>query len=206
VKQLTKSVIEPPAYEQGLPVDSATDRNLIEWRDELEETIRQSPITRDVNDELVALDAAITEAAAIAKRFGTSGAEAQLRYLEERRADLAELEHCRFDWIEDNGGLLHRYSAVAEELRQRIHARTLEYEVNPPFDLVLAIGPKPDDPTRLRHWEEVAARYAEARFGRGNDPLEVGLKNLSASRYLDAAREYIEAPLQESGPLLKFAG
>ena len=50
VRQLSSTVIEPPAHDQGLPVETATDRQLIEWRNQLEATIRRSPIAQDHSD------------------------------------------------------------------------------------------------------------------------------------------------------------
>ncbi|MEN8165648.1 MAG: HD domain-containing phosphohydrolase, partial [Acidobacteriota bacterium] len=59
VRQLSQSVIEPPAHDQGLPVETATDRQLVGWRGELAATIRQSPIAVDRTDELIGVNLSV---------------------------------------------------------------------------------------------------------------------------------------------------
>src|SRR5690606_36181032 len=87
VRQLSQSVVEAPALAQGVPVESATDRELIEWRNELEAAIRHSPLARNFEDEIVALDSSIAQAREAFERIGTSGSASQLRSLEEQRAN-----------------------------------------------------------------------------------------------------------------------
>ncbi|MDP3983452.1 MAG: hypothetical protein Q8Q52_00400, partial [Acidimicrobiia bacterium] len=81
VRQLSQSVIEPSAHDQGLVVETATDRQLIEWRDELETAIRCGPFAEDHTEQLADLDRAIDETRQVAARLGTSGAGAQLQLL-----------------------------------------------------------------------------------------------------------------------------
>ena len=138
VRQLSQSVIEPPAQDQGLPVETAPDRQLIEWRDGLAATIRRSPIASDHTDELVALGAAIDEAREIADLLGTIGARTQVQVLEAKRDDLAGHALVREAWLDDNAAVLHRYSAVAEELQHRVNARVAACELAPPEDVIAA--------------------------------------------------------------------
>jgi hypothetical protein len=168
VRQLTQSVIEPPAHDQGFPVETATDRQLIEWRDELETTIRRSPIADDYTDELVALEAAIDEAQEIAQRLRTSGARAQVELLEAHRDVIADHAALRQAWLEQNTEILHRYALVAEEVQHRIYARIALYEIDPPTDLLIGIGPKPADAELATIWWASTAKYAEARMVAGD--------------------------------------
>jgi len=164
-RQLSQSVIERPAHDQGLSVASASDRELIEWRDELEGIIRRSPIAADPTDRLVALDAAIAEARETAERIGTSGSHAQVEHLEAQRNGVIELSAERENWVDGNAPVLHRYSVVSEEIQHRINARVAGYEVSPPDDLIAALGrgPAAKDEPRTLH------AYAEARLVVGPD-------------------------------------
>jgi hypothetical protein len=191
VRQLSQSVIEPPVHDQGLPVETATDRQLIEWRDELAGTIRHSPIANDHTDELVTLDAAIDEAREIADRLGTSGAGAQVQVLEAKRDDLAGHALIRQAWLEENAPVLHRYSAVAEELQHRINARVTATELAPPEDVLAALGAPPTDGVRQRQWATAVAHHAEARMSIGpeadlTDPAVLG----AVAAWRDAIANY----------------
>jgi len=194
VRQLSQSVIEPPAHDQGLPVETATDRQLIEWRDELAAAIRQSPIARDYADELVALGAAIDEAREVADGLGTSGAQAQVLVLEAKRDDLTGHALMREAWLDDNAPVLHRYSAVAEELQHRINGRVAAYELTPPEDVLAAIGMSPADPARRLQWTSAVTTYAEARMTAGpradlTDPAVLG----TAATWRSVSAEYHSA-------------
>lgn len=194
IRQLSQSVIEAPAHDQGLPVETATDRQLIEWRDELEATIQRSPIATDHTDELTALEAAIDEAGEIADRLGTTGARAQVQVLKSRRDDFENHTHIRETWLDENSGVLHRYSAVAEELQHRKNARLAAYELAPPEELVQAIGAAPTtDVTRRRIWTSAVSHYAEVRMsaGYGADLSDPALHGASA-RWREAVRQYNE--------------
>ena len=210
VRQLSQSIIEPPVHDQGLQVETATDRQLIEWRDELAATIRQSPIASDHTDELVALSAAIDQAEEGADRLGTSGADAQLQVLEAKRDDLAGHALVREGWLDDNAPVLHRYSVVAEELQHRVNARVAACEVAPPEEVVVAIGMPSTDLTRRRQWTSAVAQYAEARMRVGpkadlTDPAVLG----AAAAWRDAAAGYrapsagqVEAPVLALRPAM----
>lgn len=189
-RQLSQTVIEPPAHDQGLPVDTASDRHLIEWRDELEAIIRRSPVAVDRTDELVGLDAAIDEAREIADNLGTSGARAQVLTLEERRDMLAGDHLVRAAWLEENAGVLHRYSVVAEELRHRINARFAAYEIDIPEDLMAAIGSRPADSEGARRWTQAVTAYAEARLSAGPAADLADASVLEAAHWRDALASY----------------
>lgn len=175
VRQLADTVIEAPAIDQGLPVHTATDRQLLEWRDQLDQIIRNSPLTKDPSDDLVAIEAAIEQTKEIAERLGTSGAKAQVQYLETQRDQLLEYAAQREEWIDNNTPILRRYSAVAEELQHRIAARVAAYEINPPQEILDTLGPLPTEEKRRRQWRTAAAIHAETRTKLGpkadlNDP------------------------------------
>lgn len=89
VRQLSQSVIELPVHDQGLPLATATDRQLIEWRHELEVILRSSPLAFDQTDELAAVEAAIQEARKAMQWLGNTETRAQLSDLEARRDELA---------------------------------------------------------------------------------------------------------------------
>ncbi|HLF43073.1 MAG TPA: MobF family relaxase [Acidimicrobiia bacterium] len=190
-RQLSQSVIEPLAHDQGLPVTTATDQQLIEWRDELEGIIRRSPIGTDVTDELTAVEAAIDEANEIAERLRTSGARAQVRALVGRRDDLDRHVVTREAWLEQNAGVLHRYAVVADEMQHRINARVAAYEIHPPEEVIEAIGPPPTmDVLRRQQWSSAVARYAEARIKLG-PAADVGDPAFVASaQWRDAVSAY----------------
>ncbi|HDH26972.1 MAG TPA: hypothetical protein ENH00_12395 [Actinobacteria bacterium] len=207
VRQLSQSVIEPPAHDQGLPVQSATDRQLIEWRDELETIIRQSPLTKDHTDQLVALNAAIDQAREIADRLDTSGARAQVQLLESQRDVLADHATTREAWLEDNADLLHRYSAVTEELNHRVHARVAAYQLALPNDVHAGIGPTPTDPNLKRHWTGNLAHYAEARMAAGADADLLDPAVLEGARWRQAVQTFHAATtpaIEDNHPILRL--
>ena len=190
VRQLSQSVIEPPAHDQGLPVETATDRQLIEWRDELAATIRRSPIASDHTDELVALGAAIDEAREIADHVGTSGARTQVQVLQAKRDDLAGHALFREAWLDENAPVLHRYSAVAEELQHRVNARVAASELAPPEDVLEALGTPPTDGVRRRQWASAIAHHAQARMSLGPEADLTDPAVLGAAAWRGAAADY----------------
>ena len=206
VRQLSQSVIEPPAHDQGLPVETATDRQLVEWRDELATTIRQSPIANDRTDALVALDAAIDETREVAERLGTSGAAAQVKALATKRDDLAGHELLREAWLEDNAPALHRYSAVAEELQHRVNARVAASELEPPADVLDALGSPPPDGPRRRQWTTAVAHHAEARMSVGSEADLADPAVLASAPWRDAAAHYHQPTtlqVELAGPVIR---
>ena len=196
-RQLSQSVIEPPAHDQGLPVTSASDRQLIEWRDELSAFIRRSPIATDSSDQIMSLDVAIAEARETAERLGTSGTRGQVQHLEAQRSALVEEVAVREQWLESNASALHRYSAVAEELQHRISARVAAYELSPPQDLVDALGPRPTDPDLSCRWTHATTAYAEARLALGSTADLADPAVIESGRWRDTADLYRQAAMPE---------
>ncbi|MFV1970348.1 MAG: MobF family relaxase [Acidimicrobiia bacterium] len=197
VRQLSKSVIEPPAHDQGIPVETATDRQLINWRDELAATIRQSPIAKDHTDELVALSAAIDEAREVADGLGTSGARAQVNVLEAKRDDMAAHALIRETWLDENASVLHRYSAVAEELQHRINVRVAATELVPPEDVLEALGTPPTDAMRHRQWTSAVAHHAEASMSASPNADLTDPAILGAAAWRDATADYNTPPVPQ---------
>ncbi|MGH8925035.1 MAG: MobF family relaxase [Acidimicrobiia bacterium] len=206
VRQLTQSVIEPLAHDQGLSVPTATDRQLIEWRDELTATIRQSPVAEDFTDEFVAIEAAIDEAHAVAERLRTSGARAQVELIEAQRDAIADRMDMRQAWLEQNAELFHRYALVADEIQYRVYARIALYEIDPPEDLLIGIGPKPADAELAKMWRTSTAEYTEARMVAGDqvDLLNAGV--LAGMRWRDVTSRHPDELTTERAPVLKLVG
>ncbi len=205
VRQLTQSVVEPPAHDQGIAVQFATDRELVGLRHQLEQTIRDSPLAIDLEDQIAGFDAAITEAKEIATKFGTSGAQAQLRHLEAQCNDLVEQQFMRQEWLEENLGLLRRYSAISDELHHRANARLAAYSIAPPGDLLAAIGPRPEAGEGMHWWNEIARLHAQARLelGPAVDLLDPSLE--SHRLYRDAVINFTQQPLALRPPTLALA-
>ena len=153
-------------------------------------------------EHLVALDAAIDEAREIADSLGTSGAQAQIQVLEAKRDDVAGHAVIREAWLDENAPVLHRYSAVMEELQHRINGRVAAYELTPPEDVLTAIGAPPADPTRRQQWSSAVTTYAEARMSGGpkadlTDPAVIGAAatwRSAAANYRTPTVPHIEAP------------
>jgi hypothetical protein len=178
-------------------VTTAADRQLIEWRDELEAVIRESPIAVDPTDELVALEAALEEAREVAEQLGTSGTRAQVLTLENRRDDLERSGDTREAWLEQHASVLHRYSAVEEELNHRINARVAAYEMSPPGEVLEALGLPGTDVQRRREWTSAVAQYAEARMRAGPDVTVRDPAVLGAAAWRDAVAAYQRADTAE---------
>jgi hypothetical protein len=199
-RQLAQSVIEPPAHDQGLPVASATDRQLIEWRDDLEATIRRSPIATDRTEHLVAVDAAIAEAREAAERLGTSGMRAQVQQLEEERGALVKQAALREEWLEANASTLHRYSTVAEEIRHRVNARVAAFERSVPDEVLCMLGPKPAAPEDYGTWMKALHAYAVTRFAVAAEADVLDAATLAGARWRDSADVYQRTVTGETEP------
>ena len=202
VRQLTRSVIEPPAQDQGIALQSATDRELVEWRNDLDRTISQSPLAQNLEEKLVALDDAVDNWRKATERFDTSGTRQQLRELEAERARVVERQVLRQEWLEENVDLLHRYSALTEEFRVRLQARVASYALNPPEDLLQAIGPRPEEGMRMRQWDAIAELHAHKRLelGPGADLFDYGLPGTAL--YQSAVSDFRAPELVLKGPVL----
>lgn len=205
VRQLSQSVVEAPALTQGVPVESAPDRQIVKWRDELEAAIRQSPVARNLHDEMVALDAAIAEAREVVERIGTSGAVNQLRSLELERVSLDDQVNLREQWLEHNSDILHRYSVVVEELNHRVNARVAAYEVDPPDELVEALGHPPADRDRQGRWIAATSAYAAVRIAVGDDVDLTDPALQEAAPWRQAVNAYDCSPAIENGVVLRVA-
>lgn len=188
VRQLSQSVVEAPALAQGVPVETATDRELIDWRDELEAAIRHSPLARNFDDEIVALNSAIAQAREAFEHIGTSGTANQLRSLEEQRANLDDQVSLREGWLEQNADVLHRYSVVVEELGHRVKARVAQLTIEPDADLLAAIGAPPSDQKRRTEWSAAASSYAVARMSLGREADLLDPAVLGAAPWREASR------------------
>lgn len=202
VRQLGQSVVEAPAHDRTLFIGSATDRELIDWRNQLEACLRESPLANNVRDQIVVFEAAIVEAREVAALLGTSGARIQVRELAAKLAELEAAEVLRQEWLGKNIELLHRYSAVTEELHHRLQARIVSDQFDPPQDLLQAIGPRPDDMIEKSLWDEIAALHAKARLELGPtaDLLDPSLKHQSLYRH--SVAEYTMPPLCVDSPVL----
>ena len=206
VRRFTQSVIEPPATDQGLPVAAVTDRDLIGWRDRLGAVIYESPLMGDVTDKLVAVDEAIEHARQVTIKLGTSGSRAHVRGLETLRESFVSHAELRQEWLEENSGLLDEYSAVVEELQHRVNGRAAAYELEPPADILNALGAAPDDPALRRKRRSAVATYAETRLTVGPDIDLTDAVRLGGSRWRDAIHNYhaLRAPQRElTGPVLR---
>ncbi|MGH8925147.1 MAG: ATP-dependent DNA helicase, partial [Acidimicrobiia bacterium] len=60
VRQLSQSVVEPPAHDQGIAFHAAGDEELVEARDQLATIIRHAHISASLDDRIAAFDGAIT--------------------------------------------------------------------------------------------------------------------------------------------------
>jgi hypothetical protein len=203
VRQLTRTGVEPPATDHDVKVRTATDRQLIEWRDDLARTLRASPLASDPSDELAALEAAIDEAREVAQRWRTSGTRAQVQMLESERDAPNQYPAVREAWLEDNAHLIHQYSDVVDELDRRITARTLLYQHDPPDDLVVVLGPRPTG-TETHKWNAAVEVYARARLHAGPDADLTDPALLQGPQWRDII--YQAHPIEQRAPVLRLTG
>jgi hypothetical protein len=110
-----------------------------------------------------------------------------VKLLEADRDVIADHPAIRQAWLEQNAEVLHRYAQVGEEVQHRIYARIALYEIDPPTDLLNAIGPKPADAQLAKRWRASTAEYAEARMVAGDqvDLADTGV--LAGMRWRDVA-------------------
>lgn len=202
VRQLSQSIVEAPAHDRSLFIGSATDQELVDWRNDLEGSLRESPLAANVSEQMAAVEEAIVEAKEVAAQLGTRGARLQVRELAAKLADLQAAEVLRQEWLENNIELLHSYSAVSEELHHRLQAHNALYQIAPPEDLLQMIGPRPDDEIRRRQWDEIAGLHAKARIELRPtaDLLDPNLKHLSL--YQHSVAGYTMPPLSVEPPVL----
>jgi hypothetical protein len=142
-------------------VATATDHQLITRRDHLAGALQASPLAEDPSLELASLDAAITDARAMAAQAGTGNHE--ITYLENRRQELVDQITGRHTWIEDNTDLIPQYTTVVDEVNRRIHAPTLLYQNDPPEDVLTVLGPRATT-ADAHQWNAAVEVYARARL------------------------------------------
>jgi hypothetical protein len=184
-------------------VRTATDRQLIAWRDDLTRTLQASPLAHDPSDQLAPFDEAITEARGIVTRFGTSGARAQVLQLQDQRQELVDQVASRQPWIEDNAHLIHRYGDVVDELDRRITARTLLYQHDPPEDVLGVLGPRPTG-TEAPKWDAAVQVYARVRLHAGPDADLGDPAVLQGGQWRDII--YQANPMEQRAPVLRRTG
>jgi hypothetical protein len=201
VRQLGQSIVEAPADDRA-HLEAATDRELVEWRNQLEAVLRESPLATNVRDQIVSYEAAIVEAREVAAQLGTSGVRSSLRQLETKLAELEEREVLRQEWLEDNIELLTQHSAVAGELHHRLQARAALYRIGPPEDLVQVIGPRPDDEMRRWLWDEIVVLHAKARLELGPTADLLNYSTPGTNLYRSSITEFHSPQLTREGPVL----
>ncbi len=207
VRQLTRTVVEPPATTQGLAVETATDHQLHQWLQQLEDTLRSSPLGERINTEdLVRIEEAVVEARAVAKQLGTSGAQSQVQSLEEHRRLLVDRITERETWIEDNTDILHTYIAINDELRQRVAATGFTHQLQPPADVLEAIGPRPSSRPEAARWDAAVIHHAEARIRLGPEADLADPSVLEAAQWRDAISAFHAGPELERTPILRLVG
>jgi hypothetical protein len=207
VRQLNRTVVQPPAHLQGLAVEHASDQELHHWLGDLESVIRQGPLGErfDIGD-LTRIEAAITKAEEVAVTLGTDGARAQVVYLEEQRQQLLDQIATREGWIEDHADLLHTHTAIKDELAARTTALTISYQLKPPADLLEALGPRPTTSEKALEWDAAVIHHAAARIRLGPDADLSDPAVLGASSWRDAINAYHPQPDLEPTPVLSLAG
>jgi hypothetical protein len=207
VRQLTNSVVELPAYAQGLAVENATDQQLHQWRQKLEDTLRNSPLAHRIDHGLLAdLDKAVVEAREVVERIETSGARSQVERLEEHHQQLVDRITEREWWIENNVDTLHTYIAVNDELHARTTAVAITYQLHPPADVIEALGPRPAGVPEAMRWDAAAIRHADARIRLGPELDLTDPSVLEAAQWRDAINTYNSQPELDRMPVLRLVG
>jgi hypothetical protein len=158
-RQLTRSVVQPPALTEGVAVANATDQQLHQSLQNLERGI-------------------------------------QLLYQAARRDQ----------WIETHADLLHTYSAIKDELAARATGLAITYLLDPPADMLEALGRRPSEAVAAIRWETAVSRYAAARVSLGPDADLTDLSTPEARLWQTAVDAYHPLPEFERRPTLKMAG
>ncbi|HZD23692.1 MAG TPA: AAA family ATPase, partial [Acidimicrobiia bacterium] len=207
VRQLNRTVVQPPAHLQGLPVEHASDQELHQRLGGLEAAIRQGPVgERFDTEDLTRIEAAITDAEEVAVRLGTGGARSQVQYLEDQRQHFLDQIATREHWIEDHGDLFHTYTAIRDELAVRTAALAITYQLRPPADILKALGPRPSSTPDAKRWDTAVTHHAAARIRVGPDTDLNDPAVLEASSWRDAINTYHSQPELERTPVLSLAG
>ncbi len=207
VRQLTRTVVRPPASFQGVAGEAANDQQLNQWLGDLESAIRNSPlgVRLDIED-LPRVEDAIVEAEDAARRLGTDGSRNQVQYLQDQRQHLFDLVAVREAWVEAHADFLHTHTAIKDELAARITALAISYQLNPPGDVLEAIGPRPSKTVDAKRWDAAVIHHAQARIKLG---LAVDLTDpavLEAASWRTAVNDYHPQPEFEQRPVLRMVG
>ncbi|HZD23284.1 MAG TPA: AAA family ATPase [Acidimicrobiia bacterium] len=207
VRQLNRTVVQPPAHFKGLAVENANDQELHRWLKDVEMAIRQGPLGEPFDiEDLTRIESAIIEAEAVAVTLGTDGARAQVVCLEEQRQQLLDQIVTREHWIEDHADLLHAYTVIKDELAARTTALAITYQLKPLADLLEALGPRPTNIEKAREWDAAVIRHAEVRIRLGRDADLNDPAVLDAASWRTAVDAYHPQPDLERGPVLRLAG
>ena len=138
VRQLANSGVQPAATESPPVTETLTDGHPIDRRNELFQLFKDSPVNEPIID-FAAVDQPMMEVEVMARRSR---------------------------WIDEHSHLVDEYSEVLHEIDRRVAARTVLWQINPPEDLLAAIGSRSESPNP-QAWDAAVAVYARTR-------LEVG--------------------------------
>ncbi|MEX0864616.1 MAG: hypothetical protein WD269_07040 [Acidimicrobiia bacterium] len=132
--------------------------------------MRTGPLGKRLDNEgLTRLESAIAEAEEAARRLGTDGSRYQVQYLKEQRQQLLDQIATREYWIEGHVDLLHSDTAIKDELAARATALAISYQLNPPEDVLEALGPRPSNTVEATRSDAAVTYHAEARIRLGPD-------------------------------------
>jgi hypothetical protein len=104
-------------------------------------------------------------------------------------------------WIEDNADLLKEYREVWREIDQRVAARLLLWQINPPEDLLAQIGSR-SECHNPQAWDAAVATYARTRLEVGPN---VDLLDTAVPR-AGQWRDIVLQPIETRAPTLRHAG
>jgi hypothetical protein len=149
-----------------------TDRQLIDRREELFQLFKDGPLNEPTID--FAADDPPMEAEPMARRAR---------------------------WIDDHAHLVDEYSDVLHEIDRRVAARTVLWQINPPEDLLAAIGSRSESPNP-QAWDAAVPVYARTRLEVGP---EVDLLD-PAVRQAGAWRDMVLEPIETPAPTLRLIG
>ena len=204
-RHLARTAIQAPARFQGVAVEAASDQQLHQWETQLGEMIYASPVGEPIQTQrLLYLDEAIIQTQHDAQA-NVLGATAQLKGLEASRQEILDQITRREEWVADHPDLIRVYTAVKDELAARTAALAVAYQLNPPQDVVDALGARPAHPTRAQAWDQAVVYHAAARVRVGaNIDLTDQAVKVGAS-WRTAVMAYHPQPELE-GPVLSLTG
>ena len=211
VRQLNRTVVQPPALTEGLTMTNATDHQLHQTLLDAEDEIQNGPLGQPfAHEKLESLEQAIVEARTTAELLGTSGSRSQVDRLEEQHRQLLDQHTLREQWIEDHADLLHTYTAIKDELAARAAALSVRYQLNPPADLLDVLGRRPSDPADARRWDTAVGQHAAARVSLGPDADLTDPSTPQARQWQTAVDAYHQRDahhlIPDRGPVLRMVG